>query len=222
VKRTGDNWPRPLRRWVLHFEASIEDAVEQFAASLPAGARVLDAGSGEGMYRHYFKQQRYVGVDLGVGDGAWDYSNLEAVADLEALPFADDSFDAGINIVTLEHVRQPAIVLREIARVLKSGAPFLIVVPMEWEVHQAPNDYYRYTRYGMAFLMIQAGFTQPKVEAVGGFFRLLARRVLGGIQFYPALLWIPFALPGLLLPLLDSLDREKNFTLGYICSARKR
>jgi len=56
---------------VLHFETSIEDAVEQFAAALPDGARVLDAGSGEGMYRHYFKRHRYVGVDLGVGDGAW-------------------------------------------------------------------------------------------------------------------------------------------------------
>ncbi len=222
MKRTGDNWPRFLRRWVLHFETSIEDAVEKFAAELPAGARLLDAGAGEGMYRRYFDRQRYVGVDLAIGDATWNYSKLEALADLESMPFADASFDAAVNIVTLEHVRQPARVLSEISRVLKPGAPFLIVVPMEWEVHQAPNDYYRYTRYGMAFLMIQAGFSQPKVEAVGGFFRLLGRRLLGGIQFFPSLLWIPFALPGLLLPLLDSLDREKNFTLGYICSARKR
>ena len=222
MKGRGENWPRPLRRWVLHFETSIEDAVRKFAAELPDGARLLDAGSGEGVYRPFFKRQHYVGVDLGVGDGTWDYSKLDALADLEALPFAGASFDAAVNIVTLEHVRQPARVLAEIARVLKPGAPFLIVVPFEWEVHQAPHDYYRYSRYGMAFLLIQAGFTQPKVDPVGGFFRLLARRALTGITFFPSLLWIPFALPGLLLPLLDSLDREKNFTLGYICSARKR
>ena len=222
MKGRGANWPRPLRRWVLHFEASIEDAVELFAARLPEGARLLDAGAGEGLYRSFFKRQRYTGVDLAVGDGAWDYSKLDALADLEELPFADASFDGAVNIVTLEHVRRPARVLAEISRVLKPGAPFLIVVPMEWEVHQAPNDYFRYTRYGMAFLLIQAGFTQPRVDPVGGFFRLLGRRVLNGIQFFPSLLWIPFALPGLLLPLLDSLDREKNFTLGYICSAHKR
>ena len=38
---------------------------------------------------------------------------------------------------------------------------------------------------------------------------------------------IPFAVllaapPALVLPLFDGLDREKNFTLGYICHARKR
>lgn len=222
LKKTGANWPRPLRRWVLHFEASIEDAVVKFAAALPEDALLLDAGAGEGMYRPFFKRQRYVGVDLAVGDGAWDYSKLDAMADLQELPFADAVFDAAVNIVTLEHVKHPSRVLAEISRVLKPGAPFLIVVPMEWEVHQAPHDYYRYTRYGMAFLLIQAGFTQPKVDPVGGFFRLLGRRALNGIQFFPSLLWIPFALPGLLLPLFDSLDREKNFTLGYICSAHKR
>ena len=39
--------PRPLRRHVLYFEAEIEDAIRTFAASLPEGAQVLDAGAGE-------------------------------------------------------------------------------------------------------------------------------------------------------------------------------
>jgi hypothetical protein len=28
--------------------------------------------------------------------------------------------------------------------------------------------------------------------------------------------------PALILPFLDALDRERNFTAGYICTARKR
>ena len=40
--------PRPLRRQILYFESQIEDAVTAFARALPAEARVLDAGSGEG------------------------------------------------------------------------------------------------------------------------------------------------------------------------------
>ena len=60
--------PSPVRRWALHFECAIEDAVARFTEELPAGARVLDAGAGEGQYRHSFGRQRYVGVDLGVGD----------------------------------------------------------------------------------------------------------------------------------------------------------
>src|SRR5438046_437112 len=51
--------PRVLKRYVLHFEAEIEDAVAGFAAALPGGARVLDAGAGEGQYMRYFARQRY-------------------------------------------------------------------------------------------------------------------------------------------------------------------
>ena len=71
-----------------------------FARALPAGARVLDAGAGEGQYAHHFARQRYCGVDLAVGDAAWDYSRLDAVADLTALPFRDGAFDAALHIVT--------------------------------------------------------------------------------------------------------------------------
>ena len=46
--------PKPLRRHILHFEAEIDDAVAAMAGALPAGARVLDAGAGEGQYAHYF------------------------------------------------------------------------------------------------------------------------------------------------------------------------
>ena len=107
---------------MLHFEAAIEDRVAAFAPILPAGARVLDAGSGEGQYADHFGPQRYCGVDLAVGDAAWDYGRLDAIADLTALPFPADTFDAAIHIVTLEHVREPGAVVRELARTLARRA----------------------------------------------------------------------------------------------------
>ena len=64
--------PRPLRRHILHFEAEIDDAVAALARVLPAGARVLDAGAGEGQYARHFSRHRYCGVDLAVGDAAGD------------------------------------------------------------------------------------------------------------------------------------------------------
>lgn len=218
--------PAFLRRHVLHFEASIEDAVTRFARDLPDGARVLDAGAGEMRHSQHFKRQRYVGVDLGVGDTEWDYGKLDAIADLTALPFPDACFDAAINIVTLEHVKEPLAALRELHRTLKAGGRALIIVPHEWEVHQSPHDFFRYTRHGMAYLFESAGFGEYSIEPVGGYFRLLARRLLNGLQFFPGLLF-PFAAlflvpPALLLPWLDSLDRDRNFTLGYICIVRKR
>jgi SAM-dependent methyltransferase len=221
--------PGPLRRHVLNFETAIEDAVAAFARALPAGARVLDAGAGEGRYARYFAKQRYCGVDLAVGDAAWDYVGLDAVADLTALPFRTGAFEAALNIVTIEHLCEPARSLSEIARTLDTGGLLLIAAPQEWEVHQAPYDFFRYTRYGLAYLIEGAGLEVLDMRPVGGYFRLLARRMLNGLQFFSGgarwVLFIPAAMllvpPALVLPFLDFLDRDKNFTLGYICTARK-
>jgi SAM-dependent methyltransferase len=222
--------PRTLRRHILHFEVEIEDAVAGFARGLPEGARVLDAGAGEGRYRSHFPRQRYCGVDLAVGDRSWDYSRLDALADLRALPFRSGAFDAAIHIVTIEHLREPGEALREMARTMAPGAMLLVAAPHEWEIHQAPHDYFRYTRYGLTYLLEKAGFEICEMRAAGGYFRLLARRLLNGLQFFTGgirwLCFIPAAIllvpPALILPLLDSLDGDRNFTVGYICTARTR
>jgi SAM-dependent methyltransferase len=232
MKYTGFAYrlPRPRRRHILYCEAEIEDAVEAFARQTPAGARVLDAGAGEGQYARHFTRHRYCGVDLAVGDAGWNYSRLDVRADLTALPFRAGVFDRAVHIVTIEHLPEPGRALAEIARSLKPGGVLLVAAPHEWEVHQAPHDYYRYTRYGLTYLLEKAGFEILEVRAAGGYFRLLSRRLLNGLQFFAGgarwLLFVPAAVllapPALILPWLDGLDGEKNFTLGYICTARKR
>jgi SAM-dependent methyltransferase len=200
------------------------------ARALPTGAHVLDAGAGEGPYAHCFASQRYCGVDLAVGNARWDYSRLDVLADLTTLPFRTATFDAALNMVTLEHLREPGLALREIARTLAPGGRLLIAAPHEWEVHQAPHDYFRYTRYGLQYLLEQADLEPIEIRPVGGYFRLVARRLLNGLQFFTGgARWLGFlpaaillAPPALILPFLDALDRDRNFTAGYICTARKR
>lgn len=218
--------PRFLQRHVLYFEAAIEDAVAGFASELAEGARVLDAGAGEGTYARFFTRQRYVGVDLGIGDPQWDYGWLDVIGDLASLPFRSDSFDACLNVVTLEHVREPARAMAEMARALAPGGRLLLVAPQDWEIHQPPHDYFRFTRYGLRHLLESAGFVAVHVHPVGGFFRLLARRLLNGLQYFRGL-WFALAVlalapPALILPWFDRLDRDRNFTLGYLCTARKQ
>lgn len=214
-----------LDRYLWFFETAIEDGVAAFARSLPARARVLDAGAGEGRYRGHFPTARYTGLDLAIGDSAWNYASLDVLGDLTRLPFADNTFDACLNIVTLEHVRDPARVLEELARTLKPGGRLLLAVPQDWEVHQAPHDYFRYTRYGIRHLLEAAGFTGIGIAAQGGYFRLVGRRLLGGVRYFRGVWLLPAALllvpAGLLFPLFDRLDRDRDFTLGYLCTASK-
>ncbi|MBK9166912.1 MAG: class I SAM-dependent methyltransferase [Bryobacterales bacterium] len=224
-------WRLPgwLRRHILHFEWSIEEAVSAFANTTKQGCLVLDAGAGEARHAAAFPHARYVGVDLAVGDPAWNYRRLDAIANLDALPFADRAFSRCLNIVTLEHVRDPQAVMDEIARVLAPSGRLLLIAPQEWEVHQAPNDYFRYTRHGLELLLGRAGLQPVALTPVGGFFRLLARRMLNALQFFAGgIRWLGFlpaafflVPPALILPWLDFLDRQRNFTLGYICVAMK-
>ena len=222
--------PGPLRRHILYFEAEIETAVAAFARQLPAGARVLDAGAGEARHAAHFAAQRYCAVDLAVGDSSWDYTRLAAVADLLSLPFRDRTFAAAVHIVTIEHLREPGCALAEIARTLEPGGTLLVAAPHEWETHQAPHDYFRFTRFGLAYLLEKAGFEVCELRPAGGYFRLLARRLLNGLQFFAGgmrwLGFVPAAIfmipPALILPFFDFLDRDRNFTMGYICTAQKR
>lgn len=228
-RRMVNRLPRWVRRLILRFETLIEDRVADFARSLPAGTRVLDAGAGECRYAREFSHCRYVAVDLAVGDADWDYSRLDGVADLALLPFRDGSFGAAINIVVLEHVRDPRAVLEELGRVLAPGARLLLAAPQEWGVHQAPHDYFRYTRPGLQWLLERAGFAGIDIEAGGGFFTLLGRRLLDSILYFQGgwrwLLFPPVAavcgVLGVLLPMFDFLDPTRNTTLGYVCTARK-
>lgn len=227
---TPDAWraraPRFLVRYLWFFETAIREQAARFAAALAPGSLVLDAGAGEGQYREHFSHCRYIGADLAIGDTNWNYHGLDVLCDLSRLPFADASFDACINIVTLEHVRQPDAVLCELSRTMKRGGRLFLVVPQDWEVHQAPHDYFRYTRYGVRHLLERAGFDDIHLEPGGGYFRLMGRRMLNGIRFFKGFWLLPAALllapAGLLFPLLDRMDKEKNFTLGYLCWARKR
>ena len=218
--------PRFLRRWVLHFEAAAEEAVSRLSEDLAPPAQVLAASAGEDPYARLFSRHRYVGVDLGCGDPERKRWRPELIAGLASLPFRAECFDACLSVATLEHVREPAGALREMARALRPRGRLLLVVPQEFEVHQAPHDYFRFTRYGLRYLLEQAGFAEIRIFPVGGFFRLLARRLLGALRFFPGLWSVPAALvlapPALLLPVFDWLDRDRNFTLGYICTARKR
>jgi SAM-dependent methyltransferase len=225
---------RAMPSWLVRrldpVEARIEAAVRAFAAACPPGAVVLDAGCGENRFRPYFTGRRFVGCDRGVGDSRWDYSRVDVVGDLHRLAFRPGALDAALSIVTLEHLPRPDDALKELARVLKPGGELLLVVPLLWEVHQAPHDYFRFTRHGIRTLLESAGFEVSRCEPLGGFFVLLARRCVNTLAFFQgSWRWLPFVvlapwlglLLPLLLPALDGLDRRKDFTLGYEVRARK-
>lgn len=102
---------------------------------------VLNIGSGNSP-RH----EKVVNVDM------MDYENVDIVCDIHHLPFKDNSIDAVMSVAVMEHVREPAFVLKEVHRVLKPGGRIFSVIPFMQPFHASPHDYQRYTLSGIEYL----------------------------------------------------------------------
>ena len=179
---------RTLREKVLIQEfqdfhrTAVGKFVQSVAADLPAGTTLIDAGAGEGMYRHLFPHVRYVALDYGVGDAGWDYTGLDAVCDLHALPLKDNSVPFILCTQTLEHLNRPQLALSEMFRVLSVGGTIYCTLPFIGDAHhQEPYDFFRYTRYADEYLFGKAGFRDIEVTPIGGYNTLLISLLQKGV-----------------------------------------
>jgi SAM-dependent methyltransferase len=101
--------------------------------------RLLDVGVGRGRTLRYLEplgvadRVRFVGIDLDPrlagrvhGRERWGLVRGDVA---RGLPFRDGSFDAAACEQVLEHVEDPAALLREIARCLRGGGTLVLGVP---------------------------------------------------------------------------------------------
>jgi len=143
---------------------------DKLKARLPKlSGRVVDLGCGT----RPFEQDilRFVDEYIGV-DWANTLHGLQAdiVADLNRpLPIGSEVADHVVSFEVLEHLAEPLVMLSETFRILRRGGQLTLSVPFQWWVHEAPWDYYRYTRYGLAYMLDRAGFAGLQVEETTGF-----------------------------------------------------
>jgi SAM-dependent methyltransferase len=126
LPQTSRGASRPLSwigRWhnAFVFERRTRVLAEMLAAQIPQRACVLDIGCGDGTVGSLIKQLRpdvaIQGVEFLVRPGC----KIECRAfDGSSLPFADAAFDVCLFVDVLHHTENPAILLREAARVSRS------------------------------------------------------------------------------------------------------
>lgn len=132
--------------------------------------RVLDAGCGTGGFLETLRSRRPDLMRLGIEwhqDAAARAQRKSGAAvvrgSVNALPFADDSFDAAVSADVLCHVAvDPAAALRELRRVLRPGGRLLINMPAyQWlfSAHdRRVQNARRLTATATASLVRDAGF----------------------------------------------------------------
>lgn len=141
------------------------DEILKFSSSLAENSTIIDIGAGQSELAMFFENDNYIGVDLGVGDDEWDFSQLDLNCDVQLLPIRESIADAALNLWVMEHVPAPQLMVDEMFRILKPGGKIFLIVPFVLHEHQQPYDFYRYTRYGVRHLFETAGFINVEVYA---------------------------------------------------------
>jgi SAM-dependent methyltransferase len=123
------------------------------AANRP-GARILEIGSratspGATPRRSLFpRAASFTGIDIHPGPG------VDVVADVAHLAalFRPASFDYAFSLSVLEHLPAPWAVPAALHAVLAPQGELFHSVPFAFPLHEAPQDFWRFTHFGLATL----------------------------------------------------------------------
>jgi SAM-dependent methyltransferase len=194
----------------------------------PYHGRVVDLGCGSAHYKETVLRtaDEYIGVDW--KNSMHDQSRVNVFADFtKPLPFPDAYADTVISFYVLEHLPEPGFFLLECNRILRPGGMLCMIVPFLWHLHEEPYDYYRYTRYGLQYLLEKSGFSEIVIEAQTGFWQTwwlrfnyhtlsLAR---GPLKYF----WYPvWWLTQIVAPLMDRINPGRGeHTSLYSVQAKK-
>lgn len=88
----------------------------------------------------------------------------DLVADVHNLPFSDNEFQTILCREVLEHCIDPAKAVHEMMRVLKPGGTLLLTTRFLFPLHEAPHDYWRFTKYGLQHLFSDWKILEIKEE----------------------------------------------------------
>jgi SAM-dependent methyltransferase len=138
----GNGYP-PMYEWILKY--------------LPENGLVLDCGAGD----RRFKDSRYVGFEY------LPFELPDIFGDGHALPFADNVFDVVFSQAVMEHMRDPYLAAREIARILKPGGLVYVESAFMQPLHAVPYHFFNTTPWGIEALFVEAGLSSEEIEWFG-------------------------------------------------------
>lgn len=190
----------------FYLDRDIKKAVERYSYT---DGWTLDAGCGESPYKEIFCY--YMGIDISFGH------------DIKDIKHPDNRFDNVFCSQVLEHVDDYMKAISEIRRVLKPKGILILSVPFTWQLHGEPNDYRRFTPYGIKEML--KGFTIIETKANGGKWATIGQLLINSMTTSNKILrWvtkilIPFINSFFLF--LDTINKDETLTQNYVTVAYK-
>jgi SAM-dependent methyltransferase len=205
-------------------------AIRQYAGNFKG--RILDLGCGLKPYKHLFTgATEYIGVDIDNPGHDHSKEEVDVYYDGKNIPFDNKSFDCVFFSEVLEHVFNPDHIITDIHRVLKDNGNLMITTPFIWDEHEVPNDYCRYTSFGIRHLLEKNGFRVNEYKKTGHFIEVLSQLIILYLYrllytqnkylnlFINALFIAPFTILGIFFS--GILPRKRSIYLNNIVIAQK-
>jgi SAM-dependent methyltransferase len=216
-----------VRRWFSPALFGLESLLRSRLRQVARGD-LLDVGCGDMPYRPVVSGLVTVYHGLDIEPRSVEVQYVGSATDMSQVP--DAHYDTVLCSEVLEHVDRPRDALGEIARVLRPGGRLILTAPFLSRLHEEPRDFYRYTRYGLAQLMKDAGLELEQLTEYGSIASFIGHQVstvlMGTTWHLPVLKWIVFSvnvglvvLPALAIDWLAGPLRRK-MPVGYVVVAR--
>ena len=147
---------------VLHF--LIRDI--RYSVSNYAKGKILDVGCGNKPYESLFNtnKENYIGCDVVQSSE----NKVDVLCKATDIKLESNSFDTVFSTQVMEHVDNSDAMMKECNRVLKPGGAFILSVPLCWELHEEPYDFFRFTKYGLKELCERNNFDVIEIMPNGG------------------------------------------------------
>jgi len=195
VFQVDNKWP--------HFKQLL-NAVENISGSLEEGKTVvsLERGllyGGYSLIAPFFHKQNFISIDCSpesaderasynkglVEDERFLKVESSERCQIEELSIDDDIADYILVPNLVHHIADQNKLFQEISRLTKPGGKVFIFEPLIRELHQIPDDYLRYTPFGMINLLKQVGLNVDNYELEGGPFSVIAYCWEQALQYFP-------------------------------------
>lgn len=186
-----------------HFQLLIDDVIAM-AERLPAGARIVSLErnqlyGGFSLFAPLFERQDFVSVDCSPESagvrGAYNSAMVDDPhfirvattmnAPVDAVPLADASADVVVIPNLVHHIEDQDAMFGEAKRLLRAGGELYVFEPLVRELHQVPDDYLRYTPYGLASVLKRLGLEPGEPRMEGGPFSVIAYCWTQALQYFP-------------------------------------
>ncbi|MBN2485928.1 MAG: class I SAM-dependent methyltransferase [Bacteroidales bacterium] len=210
-----------------------KELIQRVAAENFFSGNFLDIGCGRMPYKNIIEPyvEKYTGVDI-ENEIYQNELKPDVFWNGSVLPFENSTIDSAMLVEVLEHIPETKKVLDEISRVLKENAALLITVPFLWNLHDIPNDEYRFTPYSLKRFLNNSGFSIIDMQAFGNWHASMATMLGLYVRRAVKSSWKKYALSVLLRPLIiklfekDKKANHRNFNNGMMingiwCLAKK-